>query len=86
MQGDVRGAWLVAPGVDKPGHGVPQGLEWDAVFIVRANDGELPLRARGDGESEQSGVEEERRLCYGEAAFAVPNRESQQCTADSRED
>ncbi|CAL5086579.1 unnamed protein product [Urochloa decumbens] len=43
-----------------------KGLEWDVVFIVQANDSEIPLLHEYNGTVKQSGstLEEERRLFY----------------------
>ncbi|KAJ4778517.1 ATP-dependent DNA helicase PcrA [Rhynchospora pubera] len=43
-----------------------KGLEWDVVFIVKANDSEIPLLHESIGISKEGGVslEEERRLFY----------------------
>ncbi|KAF3774642.1 ATP-dependent DNA helicase SRS2-like protein [Nymphaea thermarum] len=42
-----------------------KGLEWDTVFIIKANDSEIPLLHDADRFGDNSGsVEEERRLLY----------------------
>ncbi|XP_028553260.1 ATP-dependent DNA helicase SRS2-like protein At4g25120 isoform X2 [Dendrobium catenatum] len=43
-----------------------KGLEWDIVFIVKANDTEIPLLHEFDGAVQENGMklEEERRLFY----------------------
>ncbi|XP_030530157.1 ATP-dependent DNA helicase SRS2-like protein At4g25120 isoform X3 [Rhodamnia argentea] len=43
-----------------------KGLEWDIVFIVKANESEIPLLHEFDGATSEIGtsVEEERRLLY----------------------
>ncbi|XP_020263066.1 ATP-dependent DNA helicase SRS2-like protein At4g25120 isoform X2 [Asparagus officinalis] len=43
-----------------------KGLEWDTVFIVKANDSEIPLLHEHNGVVKESGttLEEERRLLY----------------------
>ncbi|KAL5973814.1 hypothetical protein ACLOJK_030472 [Asimina triloba] len=43
-----------------------KGLEWDTVFIVKANDAEIPLLHEFNGAMNESGttLEEERRLLY----------------------
>ncbi|KAF6152987.1 hypothetical protein GIB67_021592 [Kingdonia uniflora] len=43
-----------------------KGLEWDSVFIIKANEGEIPLLHEYNGTVKQSGasLEEERRLLY----------------------
>ncbi|XP_023635685.1 ATP-dependent DNA helicase SRS2-like protein At4g25120 isoform X2 [Capsella rubella] len=43
-----------------------KGLEWDIVFIVKANENEIPLLHESNGNSSESGtsLEEERRLLY----------------------
>ncbi|XP_031382980.1 ATP-dependent DNA helicase SRS2-like protein At4g25120 isoform X1 [Punica granatum] len=43
-----------------------KGLEWDVVFIVKANESEIPLLHEFNGVSKESGssLEEERRLFY----------------------
>ncbi|KAH9321467.1 hypothetical protein KI387_016106, partial [Taxus chinensis] len=43
-----------------------KGLEWDTVFIVKANDSEIPLlhESMGSVKSEATSLEEERRLFY----------------------
>ena len=43
-----------------------KGLEWDHVFVVRLNEGELPACNRDEtaGSMSTTGIEEERRLCY----------------------
>ena len=40
-----------------------QGLEWDNVFVVRMNEGDMPVVGAAEGEG-SAGIEEERRLCY----------------------
>ncbi|CAH8275428.1 unnamed protein product [Arabidopsis lyrata] len=43
-----------------------KGLEWDIVFIVKANENEIPLLHESNGNASESGtsLEEERRLLY----------------------
>ncbi|CAN1798739.1 ATP-dependent DNA helicase SRS2-like protein At4g25120 [Linum perenne] len=43
-----------------------KGLEWDVVFIIKANDSEIPLLYEYNGAAEEHGnsIEEERRLLY----------------------
>ncbi|KAE8056866.1 hypothetical protein FH972_013602 [Carpinus fangiana] len=43
-----------------------KGLEWDVVFIVKANESEIPLLHEFNGISKENGtlIEEERRLLY----------------------
>uniref|UniRef100_A0A1J3JSV9 DNA 3'-5' helicase n=1 Tax=Noccaea caerulescens TaxID=107243 RepID=A0A1J3JSV9_NOCCA len=43
-----------------------KGLEWDAVFIVKANENEIPLLHESSGTASENGtsLEEERRLLY----------------------
>ncbi|CAN7014410.1 hypothetical protein IGI04_013171 [Brassica rapa subsp. trilocularis] len=43
-----------------------KGLEWDVVFIIRANDNEIPLLHESNGTASEGGtsLEEERRLLY----------------------
>ncbi|CAH2078009.1 unnamed protein product [Thlaspi arvense] len=43
-----------------------KGLEWDVVFIVKANENEIPLLHESNGTASESGtsLEEERRLLY----------------------
>ncbi|KAL1201195.1 ATP-dependent DNA helicase SRS2-like protein [Cardamine amara subsp. amara] len=43
-----------------------KGLEWDIVFIVKANDNEIPLLHEANGNASECGtsLEEERRLLY----------------------
>ncbi|GBG92397.1 hypothetical protein CBR_g55304 [Chara braunii] len=43
-----------------------KGLEWDNVFVVKVNDGDVPLRRQDFGAPPESGgsLEEERRLLY----------------------
>ncbi|CAK9135092.1 unnamed protein product [Ilex paraguariensis] len=43
-----------------------KGLEWDCVFIVKANESEIPLLHEFNGVAQENGtsVEEERRLLY----------------------
>ncbi|XP_010438926.1 PREDICTED: ATP-dependent DNA helicase SRS2-like protein At4g25120 [Camelina sativa] len=43
-----------------------KGLEWDIVFIIKANENEIPLLHESNGNSSESGtsLEEERRLLY----------------------
>ncbi|KAJ0263320.1 ATP-dependent DNA helicase SRS2-like protein [Hirschfeldia incana] len=43
-----------------------KGLEWDVVFIIKANDNEIPLLHESNGTASEGGtsLEEERRLLY----------------------
>ncbi|CAN0906131.1 ATP-dependent DNA helicase SRS2-like protein At4g25120, partial [Linum grandiflorum] len=43
-----------------------KGLEWDVVFIIKANDSEIPLLYEYNGAAKEHGnlIEEERRLLY----------------------
>ncbi|XP_021634805.1 ATP-dependent DNA helicase SRS2-like protein At4g25120 isoform X1 [Manihot esculenta] len=43
-----------------------KGLEWDIVFIVKANESEIPLLHESNGATKENGtsIEEERRLLY----------------------
>ncbi|MDB4958312.1 MAG: UvrD/REP helicase [Myxococcales bacterium] len=43
---------------------IAKGLEWPAVFITGLEDGLFPSLRERDGQSEDAGLEEERRLAY----------------------
>jgi superfamily I DNA/RNA helicase len=41
-----------------------KGLEWDRVYLVRCNAGEMPLAGCVGADVSGMQLEEERRLCY----------------------
>ncbi|XP_058104099.1 ATP-dependent DNA helicase SRS2-like protein At4g25120 isoform X2 [Magnolia sinica] len=63
-ENDLRSKW--EENVQQKRKAVSKGLEWDAVFIVKANDSEIPLLHEFNGVVKEGGttLEEERRLLY----------------------